>query len=66
MLETKLPGGPVSTSRYAGFSAEEVSYFDNLEEIEGRTGPVIVIDAWSIVAKMKQFLLGTIFNTRIA
>ena len=66
MLETKLPGGPVSTSRYAGFSAEEVSYFDNLEDIEGRTGPVIVIDAWSIVAKMKQFLLGTIFNTRIA
>lgn len=66
MLETKLPGGPILTRRYACFGPVEIFYSDNLEDFDGRSAPSIVIDAWSIATKMKQFLLGTIFNTRIA
>lgn len=66
MLETKLPGGSIATRRYAFFGPAEIVYGDSPEEIEGLPEPLVVIDAWSIAPKMKQFLRGEIFATRIA
>ncbi len=66
MLESKLPGGAISTYRYACFCPDKIIYSDTLEDFEGGPTPMIIIDAWAIATKLKRFLRGTIFTTRIA
>lgn len=64
-LENLIPGGPISTKRFGGFTATDTIVYDTPEELQDYAPDMQVIDAWSVASRMQRGLRGIFLATFI-